>query len=64
MLSDMPSFAEIMRSMAWLLFLAASFLMPFLSLAFALLSAIVLVGYLTANATMAFGRRIFIPVRA
>lgn len=63
MFADMPPLAEIMRSMAWLLVLAASFLMPILSIALAAISGACLLGYVTASATMAFGRRA-LPARA
>ncbi|MGH6932950.1 MAG: hypothetical protein ACREEE_11020 [Dongiaceae bacterium] len=47
--------------MVWLFVLAASFLMPILSIAFAVLSSVCLLGYLTTTATVAFGRRAFMP---
>jgi hypothetical protein len=64
MFADMPSFAEIMRSMAWLMVLAASFLMPILTIALAAISGFFLLSYLTANATIAYGRRALVPIRA
>jgi hypothetical protein len=63
MFADIPPVAEIMRSMAWLLVLAASFLMPILSIALAAISGICLLSYIMASATMAFGRRA-LPARA
>lgn len=64
MFDDIPPFAEIMRSMAWLLVLAASFLMPILSIALVVLSGGCLLGYVSAAKAMAFSRRNLVPVRA